>query len=62
MKVYVVIKTSYSPNYEGDATEYQSVDKIFATEHQANMYVNYTLPASKSAWDSEYEIEEHEVE
>ena len=62
MKVYVVIKTSYSPCDEGETTEYQTVDRIFATETAARNYQTNMIHRQISAYSADYDIEEHEVE
>ncbi len=62
MKVYVVMQTSYQPNYEGgDTYERTSVYGIYSSENLAKKIVGIHSNPS-NVWAPTYEIEVMEVD
>lgn len=60
MKVFVVIKTEYSPNFEtGGADEYRSVEFVTTNEETANQFCLENKPSN--SWAASFEVEESEM-
>lgn len=61
MKVFVVIKTEYSPNYEsGGADEYRSVEFVTHNKETADAFCLENNDEN-SSWMPSFEVEESEM-
>lgn len=59
-RVWVVIGTSYSPNYDGHgfANEHNYVAKVFSSSEAAQKFVKEKTPAAENYWEDTYKIDE----
>lgn len=59
MKVFVVMRTEYSPDHDYGVTEYRSVEFVTSSEETATKFCLENKPYNN--WSPSFEVEESEM-